>query len=314
MFQRMVIVFFACFCAACAGDTVASVNKNVITRADFTAALQIAAQDEDPIRLQDPTHLAEFKRGVLNQLIDQELVAQKAKNAGVTIPPEELKAYLDEHKGQYTDDAFAQMLASKGIERDAWEMARTRQLLIDRYAAQTLGAQTNVKDAEIAQYYRAHQKDFVEPEAVHIRQILTETESTAREVHTKIVNGGNFAALAVEFSIAPEAAQGGDLGWIAHGQFPAVFEEHCFKLPIGAVSDVIQSPYGFHVFKILERRGARTPPLASVREQIRAQLRQDVLGVTYLETIRELRTTARIKIQDDAVARVALPQLALQQP
>ena len=115
--------------------------------------------------------------------------------------------------------------------------------------------------------------------------------------------GADFQVLAQEVSIAPERAQGGDLGWFGTGQMPAEFDKVVFALPVGTFSDVVKTPYGFHVFRVAERREAARGSFADVRGVIEASLRDRRLEREYAKWITGLREKADISINETLLGK-----------
>ena len=300
------------FASACSGDVVALVGKQAISRSELEATATILALQRDPVLLSSREQQAALKREVLNALIDQYLVTNAATAAHIHLTDQELTEYLDAHKGRYSDDSFRDMLTQKGIDADTWRTQRERQLITERYMATVIEPTITVTDAAIAQYYKDHANEFHSNEAIRMRQILVADRNTATTVRKRVLNGENFAQLAVEYSIAPEAERGGDLGWIEHGQYPAVFEETGFRLPVGAMSDVVQSPYGYHLFKVLERRHGAPRALPEVKHEIAAQLRQAAITQAFATQLTTLRNTATIVIRHEALQRALVSRAAQQ--
>ena len=138
------------------------------------------------------------------------------------------------------------------------------------------------------------------------RQIVVRTREEAAEVRDEVRRKpARFADVAGRASIAPEGKRGGDLGWFGRGQgMPEVFDV-CFRCRRGAISDVVPSPYGFHVFQVIEKkppsrrtldagRGRPSPPGSSASRRARAQE----------EYVAALRAQAKIQIDPAAVASV----------
>src|SRR5262249_37611386 len=143
-----------------------------------------------------------------------------------------------------------------------------------------------VTDAEIAEQYELQKEDrFTEPEQVRARHILVEVKSGADEktkaaakkkaedLQAKAKSGADFAALAKKSSDDKATApQGGDLGLFPRGRMAPAFETAAFALPVGEVSDVVETPFGYHVIKVEEHRQAGPKPLDAVRGEIRQTL------------------------------------------
>jgi peptidyl-prolyl cis-trans isomerase C len=112
------------------------------------------------------------------------------------------------------------------------------------------------------------------------------------------------AAVASRASIAPEGKRGGDLGWFGRGQgMPEVFDT-CFRLQPNAISDVVPSPYGFHVFQVIEKKPPARRTLEEARPAIVARLLRDRRARAQEEYVAALRSQAKIQIDPTAVASV----------
>jgi len=161
----------------------------------------------------------------------------------------------------------------------------------------------NPTDGEISEYYVLHKEDrFAEPEQVHAHHILVKAapggdeaaRKAAREkaeaIRAQIAGGADFATVAKEKSDdTGSAAQGGDLGFISRGRTAPAFESAAFALEPGTVSDVVETPFGFHVIKVEEHRQAGFKALDAVRDEVVQSLRHE--GA--LETVRKQAETAR---------------------
>src|SRR5436190_10044200 len=186
--------------------------------------------------------------------------------ATITLSDEELQKYLDEHADPYRVPA------------------RVRA----RYVAYR-PADIVSKDDEVAEYYALHKDDkFTEPEQVRARHILVKTAADAgpdakaaarkkaEELLAKVKAGADFAALAKERSEdAGSAANGGDLGLFTRGRMTPAFEEAAFALQGGGLSDVVETPFGFHVIKVEEHRPGGVKPLETVHDEIVDTLKRE---------------------------------------
>ena len=101
--------------------------------------------------------------------------------------------------------------------------------------------------------------------------------------------------MAREISLSPDADRGGDLGYFARGQMPPEFDDAVFSLPRGQVSDVVESPYGFHLFLVIDRRPGRNRSDAELRADVRAALLAGKREEAFRAWLSGARAKARIK-------------------
>jgi hypothetical protein len=146
---------------------------------------------------------------------------------------------------------------------------------------------------EIKAYYEKHQDRYKRPDRIVIRQILFATEEEANKVRPQI-NRSNFAALAKQYSIAPEAEKGGQLGPFARGEMPPVFDV-AFELREGEIRGVLKSSYGFHVFMIEEKIKKQDLSIKQATSQITASIEGDRKEVAYQKLIETALNTVEIK-------------------
>jgi peptidyl-prolyl cis-trans isomerase D len=145
----------------------------------------------------------------------------------------------------------------------------------------------DVTDEAVQQYYTDHQTTYTKPEQVHARHILLkvppdtapelkeQVRKKAEDILKKVRAGEDFATLAQTYSEDSSAAQGGDLGTFPRGKMVPAFEAAAFALPPGATSEIVETPFGFHIIKVESKEEARTQPLDEVRAQVIATLKQE---------------------------------------
>ena len=192
--------------------------------------------------------------------------------AQVIMTDEELQGYYEAHKERYREPEQRQI----------------------RYVAIPLQRFTPHYEPaaeDVSEYYTRHLDMFQGQEQVRARHILfkvaasaaAEQEEQARgraeAVLVSVRNGADFATLAQQHSEdTATAAQGGDLGYFPRGQMVAPFEEVAFSLPVGHLSEVVRTPFGWHILQVEDKRGAATKPLAEVEPEIKDKLRNDKAG------------------------------------
>jgi len=132
-------------------------------------------------------------------------------------------------------------------------------------------------ETEIADYYAQHPGEFKSGEELHVRQILVHDENQADEIVDKLKRGASFEDLSSQYSLAPNAKKGGDIGYVSRGELPKAFEEEIFSLKPGQVSSVIRTESSFHIFKVDERRPPGSIDLQTAAPVIRERLREEAI-------------------------------------
>ncbi|WP_158626104.1 peptidylprolyl isomerase [Arsenicitalea aurantiaca] len=244
---------------------VATVGGETITEADLAFAAEDLAQELSNI----PP--AERRAFLLTVLIDMKVMANAARSEGLN-----------------DTETFQRRLAY--LE----ERALRRAYFADRITPQ-------VTPEALQAAYDALIGTIPAQEEIRARHILVETEEEANELKAQIDGGASFEELAVENSIDPGAANGGDLGFFRRGMMVAPFEQAAFALEDGQVSEPVQSQFGWHIIRLEERRDAQPPAL----EQVATQLQQQVLFEAFETEMEALKEGVEIVIEDPALAAAA---------
>jgi peptidyl-prolyl cis-trans isomerase D len=237
--------------------------------------------------------------------ISQSLVSEKFQQLvtdGITVSPAEVEQEFrrrnEKVKLSYVvikpDDLQAKINVSDADLASYFDKNRTRYSVPERRSVRyalldttMLRLHTAISDDEIRNSYNQNLAKYKTEDRAHVAQILFKTvgltDSQVEEARKKAEDllkkakapGADFAALAKQNSEDDATKdKGGDLGWIVRGQTVPEFEAAAFKLPKGSVSDVIKTPYGILIIKVLEQEAARTQSLDEVRASIQSTLQQ----------------------------------------
>lgn len=224
-------------------NIVAEVNGEAIPMAEFqrqftdARAYLISEKLVDPNTDEGQAQLRELRNQILDQLIDQHLIDQAAKQMGLTVTDEELEASIAKIKADLgSDEAFAESLAANNLTEEEFREFQRQQLLSRKVMDQVT---SELPD---------------EAEQVHARHILVETRAEAESILEQLENGADFAELAQEHSLDETTkANGGDLGFFPRGVVLPEFEEVAFSIDVGERSGVVETPLGYHIIEVLER-------------------------------------------------------------
>jgi peptidyl-prolyl cis-trans isomerase C len=263
-----------------------------------------APGDDDEAGLPSQTSDDAQKRAVLDMLIDRRLLMHAAEAENVIVGSDEVDRAYDKLRQGWREDEFDQLLTKKDMT-PAELKAEVRELLVIRkFFHDHVYSRVAVTDTEIEAYLSKNPGLNLAPEQVRARQIIVKTEEDAKRVLQELKAGKSFEEVATRESISPEAKNGGDLGFFAHGEMPKVIDEACFKLAVNQVSPVVPSEYGFHVFKVIEHRPAAPRPIEQVRDDVETRLRKDKEREAQAGKVAELRGKSQIVVREEQLSRV----------
>jgi len=215
-----------------------------------------------------------------------------------------LRDFLDNYV--ITREVFYQEAKKKRLDRNKEILVKVedfkRAMVIDALLEEVLRVKGEVSENEIEQYYKENKDSFTEPLEVKIRHIFVTTEPMLREVLTKLSKGESFEKLATTYNVDPFREDGGNLGYIRRGQLApsfAPFEEAAFSLrKKGEISEVVKTPYGYHLVRLEDSRGKFLRPLDQVKEKIRFFLQGKKRQDAYLQYVKEAKSRAKILINE----------------
>jgi peptidyl-prolyl cis-trans isomerase SurA len=292
---------------------IAVVNDEIITQKEFAAVvepylkrIEETYQGNDKQKVMEQTKAAIFQR-----LIDNLLIENEAKKLGASVKEEEIMGVLKDNlaKQNIQMEDFLKKLEREGSSLASVKNEIRAQLMRMRLMRREIKSKIIVSDQEIGEYYNQHRDEYEGKEAVRIKQILllippaadkatkTKIEDNARQIQKSALGGTPFEQLAATYSQGPEASQGGDVGFVEKGVMIPEVENVAFSLKMDQVSDVIESSLGFHIIKVVDKRGAGFKPIAAVREEIKAKLEDEKLEKKYDEWISALRKRSYIEIR-----------------
>ncbi|MDZ4655732.1 MAG: peptidylprolyl isomerase [Coriobacteriia bacterium] len=288
---------------ACSSDDLARVNSEVITRAEFDAVLEMA-KSQNPTAFEgseDSTLVIEYKRSLLDTLIENELVRQAAEQEGVEIAEADIDAQIEAIVTGFPDeDTFNDALASADMTMDDLRDNVRDQLLYESLYDK-VAPEVDVTDDRIAEHYEENKDLFVIGDESQLSHILfaTDDKATAEQILAEIKADGDFAALAKEHSIDPgSGANGGDLGWSSTDMYVPEFKEAADALAVGAVSDLVESDFGWHIILKVDEKVGGQQTLEEVSASINSTLAQQGRSEAFIAYMDKFRADSDIEILD----------------
>ena len=252
-------------------DVVARVGDRMLTLADYKRYLERNA-GADLAQL-----TPEVSSAMMDQYIEEVVLSEYAASHGVEVPAEQIATAVRNDPGSTVIE-----------KRDDMR----RQKLITDFA----GEVPEATDDQIKTYYDQHPSDFKSGEELRVRQILVHDEALSNDIRQKLKQGAAFEALSTQYSSAPNAKKGGDIGYVSRGELPKMFEDVIFALQPGGVSDVIRTDSSFHIFKVDERRPPGQIDLQTAAPVIRQKLREDAIRERMAQLVAKSRADMQIAV------------------
>jgi peptidyl-prolyl cis-trans isomerase C len=296
--------------ASGAGGTLATVNGKAITQSDFERNLNRLKSNyrQRGGKLNEAVE-SQMKDQALETLINEELLYQESRKAGIQVPQAEIDRQMAMFKEQFPDDATYQTkMKELNLTGAALKQQIRKGLAIQSYLQDRVIDKIQVTEDETRQFYDNNPKMFATPETIRASHILIKVDASAdelqkmaarkqmAEIKQKLNSGADFADLARQFSEGPSKERGGDLGYFQKGQMVPPFEKAAFALKVDQVSDMVLTTYGYHLIKVTDRKPSRTVSYPEASPKISKHLKQEKVGKQVMRYIESLKRNADIKI------------------
>jgi peptidyl-prolyl cis-trans isomerase C len=265
----------------------------------------------------DDSKLQEFRKNIINSLVEQEVLYQESSAQGIKIEPAEIKTELENFKKQFeTEDAFKKQIAEMNFTEEIILSQIGRSKSIQKFINDKIMPDIKVSNDDVKKYYDSHPDEFKLPERVHASHILVKVDPKDKDaeklkkeakkkiegIKTKLDKGEDFAKLATENSDCPSKAKGGDLGFFERGQMVKPFEEAAFSLKPGEVSAIVETQFGYHIIKAQEKKEASTLAFDEIKEKLQQKLKDDRFKETFPNYMETLKKKYTIEIVEDMSA------------
>jgi parvulin-like peptidyl-prolyl isomerase len=275
---------------------VALVNGDKIGLGEYQARLAaetVLVKSEVPLNARE---IASLQEEVLDRMIEERIMARRARELSLAVGEEELEAKIEGIRRDYIDDPFESQFGPGGVHYPVWREALRKRILFEKLIAVEVNAKITVTDEEAQRYHRANRKEYLTEKRVRAAQIVVRDRERAESILKRLKAGEDFDKVAREVSIGPEASRGGDLGYFARGVMPEAIDRVVFTLPKGKISGVVQSPFGYHIFRLLEREEAGGRKFSEVKELVIADLRKLKEAEEYERWIERIKVSSTIQV------------------
>ncbi len=257
-------------------DRIAAVVNDDIILASEVEEKMFILDSQGQLAGRDSTELAEVRREVLDRLIEEKLVVQRARSQGITADENEVTERVDEAmkqvKSQFpTDGAFQDALAREGISetmlRERYENDVRQEVLAQRVVGREIRSEVEVTTDEVQKYFDEHKDELPQrPDEVQLAHIVIYPVDPAKdraaldkieEARKRLMAGESFEKVAADVSDDPSRSRGGELGWFESGDLDPDFQAVVDTLALNTVSAPVHTRFGYHLIEVLERDGTR---------------------------------------------------------
>ena len=270
-------------------ENAAVVNGSVITQDQFASEMgQVNQEFLKQGKTPTDSQLKEIKKTVLETLINRELLFQESQKTGIHITEEVIQDQLKSVKKRFPNqEEFEKALKQMKLTENDVKSQISRAMAIRELINKQIIQKIVIPDQESRIFYDTHPEAFKQPEQVRASHILAEVKPNAeksekskamekiKKVQKQLGEGDDFAELAKKYSDGPSKTKGGDLGYFKRGQMVKPFEDTAFALEPNQVSDIVETDFGYHLIKVLDKRPERVLPYEDVKQRINTYLAKE---------------------------------------
>ncbi|WP_263297657.1 peptidylprolyl isomerase [Neobacillus bataviensis] len=257
-------------------DAIATINGKAITKNDLYNEM-----------------VKQYGSETVDQLIANKIVASEATNQKITVSESDVNKQIEKLQESYGgEEAFNSALESNNTELSAVKEEMKNYLTIKKL----LEPEIKITEEEIKTYFEENKDSFAQAEQVKASHILVADEKTAKEVKQKLENGGDFTALAKEYSTDDSTKdQGGELGYFSKGDMVTEFDNAAFSLPVNQISDPVKTEYGYHIIKVEAKKEAKEANYDVSKAEIKELLLEQKIETEYSTWLEEKKKDYDIK-------------------
>jgi peptidyl-prolyl cis-trans isomerase SurA len=279
-------------------DIVARVNGKEITAADLEKQYQ--GRINGAPQLPTPEEAQALKFQLITQMINDEILLQMAASGGLSATDAEVETKFTDLKSQYTEEKFQEMMTAQKVKPEDIKADMRKSLTLEKLVTKEITSRVNVSDAEIKDVYEKNKESFNLPEGYHLQHIMVtpyqdqqtnnakrddakspaEAQAKAARLLRDIQGGQDFAVVARDWSEDPDTApNGGDLSFRSLEDLEKIdpkLKQAVQRLKVGESSPLIETRYGLHILKLLERDSGGQKDLTN--PQVTAQIRQVIFN------------------------------------
>lgn len=252
----------------------------------------------------------EARKKIVESLVEKLLLLREAERMGIEVSEGELASAVEGvlRENRIGRKELDQALAQEGITFEKYQSDLKGQIMRSKLLDRKIRGTIKISDEEVKIYYESNKEAFGSDQEIRVRHILflvpkeaskeeiIRIKERAELVLNKARSGEEFEALARKYSEGPSASSGGDLGFFKKPDMVKEFSSAAFALKEEEISSLVLSPFGFHIIKLLERRGGAAISFDEAKERVRARLFNDEMERGISNLIEDLKERDDLQI------------------
>lgn len=291
---------------------VAVVNQEIITLSEvekWAGPFQEEIQTKDRLERRERVH--EVYRKVVEKLIEEKLIDQEVKRSGVKVTSKEIEGALEEVKRRNaaTQEDLEKALANEGLTLEAYKKEIEKRLQRMKLINWAVKVESKAEERELRDFYQKNIDQYRSNESYRPSQILflvpkevtpeeiQEIRKKCQKVFEKVKGGEDFGEMALLYSEDISAKDRGDLGYFKRGELLPELEKEALRLQVGEVSGIIRTNLGFHIIKLLDRKGGTPLPFEEVKEKVKADYYDKEMEKAFQQFLGTLKEKSVIEIK-----------------
>jgi parvulin-like peptidyl-prolyl isomerase len=262
-------------------------------------------------RLEKRERTETLYRQVLERLIEEKLIDQEVKKSGVKIPSKEIDAALEEIKRRNaaTQEDFEKALTIEGLTLETYKKQIEKGLQRQKLISWSVKVESKPGEKELREFYEKNLGRYRTNETYRAGHILFtipkgavpdeigDIRKKAQNVLEKIKGGADFEEMALLYSQDASAKNRGDLGYFKKGELFPAFEKEALRLKVGQVSGLLRTEFGFHIIKLLDRKGMEPLPFEEVKDKVKADYYEAEIEKAFRQFLSTLKEKSVIEIK-----------------
>jgi len=241
---------------------------------------------------------------LVDRIVDDSLVLEYGRKKGIILSEIELEMAIQGIVKDYPENTFRETLLTNCIDYDEWKERLGEKLLIEKIVKKQTESLAPISYQSIKSYYQDRGEDFKHPPRAKFLHIVTKTRKEAQAILVRLKGEEDMAKIVEEQSVYSGMQGDHAINWTTRDMLPRPLSDIVFSIPVGRVSTINETQYGFHIIEVLERQRAGRKELLEVRGEIEKRLLSEAIETHYAVWLNQLRNDYTVTVNYSLLDRV----------